>query len=157
MDKTLIDNSIPEAIQKKDTLLKGLFTGEISMAEFDKECAYWLINSKDLSPLPLPTRPRELQEYDTWTSTEKKNTSDKFWRQDAVYKYVNQKQFVIDRNKSMLSTLKEFKEYIPKEDTITRNKYDLYINMYGAPEELKSAIDTFGGEIVERGCKEEPF
>src|SRR3990167_5656547 len=105
MDTTLINNALPEAIQKKNTLLKGLFSGEISMSEFDKECAYWFISSDDLAPKPLPTRPKELREYDSWTSTEKKNTSDKFWWQESVYAYINQKQSIIDKNKGMLDKL----------------------------------------------------
>src|SRR3990167_1599735 len=109
MDTTLINNALPEAIQKKNTLLKGLYSGEISMSEFDKECAYWFISCDDITPKPLPTRPKELLEYDSWTSTEKKNTSDKFWRQESVYAYISQKQSILERNKSMLHKLIEFK------------------------------------------------
>lgn len=130
MDDTLINKALPEAIQKKNTLLKGLFSGELSIRDFDKESAYWLISCDNLTPLPLPTRPPELLEYDTWSPQEKKNTSEKFWRQERVFAYMNQKQSVLDRNKGMLDKLIEFKTYIPDGDIPTLAKYDRFIALY---------------------------
>ena len=157
MDKDIIVKTLPEALQKKNTLLKGLFSGEISMAEFNKECAHWFISCNDFAPLLLPTRPGELLEYDSWSSQEKKNTSDKFWRQNNISKYLNQKQYVISRNRSMLGMLKTFKEYLSQEDPITRAKYDNAINEYiDLSDIVNKAIDTFGG-TVERRCKDESF
>ena len=129
MDKTLIEIVMPENKRMKE-LLGELWAGKLSMVDFDKECAYWFISCDDLAPKLLPTRPKELLEYDSWTLTEKKNASDKFWRQESVYNYLEQKQGVIERNRGMRDKLIEFKAYIPKGDTPTLRKFDSYIYQY---------------------------
>ena len=126
--KDLIPQSIPDNERMK-ALLEIRDTGE-----FDKECAYWFIICTDLAPLQLPTRPQEMLDYDRLSDYEKKNTSDKFWRQPKVFNYINQKQSVIERNRGMKDKLKEFKECIPEGDTPIRDKFDRYIAMY-APEQ----------------------
>lgn len=141
---------LPHNNRMKEYLDK-LWSKAWTMSEFNKECAYWLITCEGLRPLALPTRPQELKEYDTWSPAEKKNTADKFWRQESIYSYLNQKQFVKDRNRGILSTLKEFKEYIPKEDTITREKYDSYIESYDMSGDI---INDFDSGNIERGFKD---
>jgi hypothetical protein len=146
---------ISEIIEIKNSLLTKLEHKEITMAEFNKDCAYWLIKCPKLNPLSLPTRPQEMLEYDTWTPTEKKNTSEKFWREPRVFAYLEQKQSIINKNKGMLYKLKEFKEYLPIEDTSTRAKYDEVINEYDyMPDDVKQSLSTFGGKVTNRGYKD---
>lgn len=129
MDKTLIETTLPESKRMKD-YLNNSWRGIWTMAEWDKECAYWFIACDDLKPLLLPTRPQEILEYDKLSPQEKKNTSDRFWRQERVYNYLEQKQHVLDRNRGMFAKLIEFKNYIPEGDITTRAKFDDYIRMY---------------------------
>ena len=125
MDKELLQTLLPD-----NERMKGLLELKDAV-EFNKECAYWFIICTDLAPLELPTRPQEMLDYDRLSDYEKKNATDKFWRQPKVFGYINQKQSVIERNRGMLEKLKEFKEYIPEGDTTTRDKFDRYIAMYG--------------------------
>ena len=134
MDKALIETALPNNNRMKE-YLDNLWLGRWDMSEFNKEGAYWLISCDDLAPKLLPTRPKELREHDSWTSTEKKNTSDKFWRQHNIYNYLEQKQMVLGRNKGMLAKLVEFRGYIPEGDTITLSKFDYYIMMYKQEKE----------------------
>lgn len=152
MDKDIIVKTLPEALQKKNTLLKGLFSGEISMKEFDKECAYWFISCEDFEPKLLPTRPKELLEYDSFTVTEKKNTSDKFWRQGSIYNYLEQKKTILDRNKGMLDKLIEFKSYIPDGDITTLAKFDRYIMLYKQEKEYQENWQDRGLKLSIRKC-----
>lgn len=147
---------IESEIGKK--LLTELREKKITMPEFDKECAYWYIRYHDkLHPLPVPNiRPQDLIEYDRMEPHDKKSLPEKFWRQTEVYNYLEAKQGVIENNKSTLNSLKRFKEYIPIEDKLTRDKYDNLISEYEGwcnkpvPEDLQKAQEMFGGKLTKR-------
>ena len=134
-------------------LLRQLANKEITMDEFNKECAYWLIScAKEIQPRMLPTRPRELIEYDNLDIKERSKIGVEFWKQPRIKEYLDEIQMVKAYNKGLLDKLREFKEYIPEEDFVTRKKYDEVIALFmDIPEEVKTARKIFGGRGAYEG------
>jgi len=168
MDKKIILDALPPN-ERYRTLLNKLSSKEISLdAEFDTECAYWLIVCDDLYPWTLPLRPQKLLNYDGMFIEKRKKVTSDFWRQDIIYNYLEKKQTVLNRNRELYQKLIEFKQYIPKEDIVTRSKYDFYISKYidffnympdvgkqkwqwhdkKLPQDVQEVADKFGGEVV---------
>lgn len=111
------------------SLVERLHTGELTMKEFDMECSYWLIGC-DLFPLPLPDRPDELYEYDNCPVKDRHKIPPSFWRQPKVYAFTEERRKRKERNKGLLKKLIEFKEYIPVEDTVYRERFDVAIRKF---------------------------
>ncbi len=125
--KDILKTVLPEA-EKIKNLLKDLYTSKITMDEFNKECAYWLISCDSLSPLMMPTRPYKLQEYNRMSDNDKYKVPHSFWRRPQIFKYIDQGNAVKGRNQGMLAKLIEYREYIPEQDEMTRSKYTVLIN-----------------------------
>lgn len=45
----IIKDALPNS-QRSKNLLNELYEGKITMAEFDKECAYWFITTRRFAP-----------------------------------------------------------------------------------------------------------
>ena len=127
--KDIIKTVLPEA-EKMKNLLKDLYTSKITMDEFNKECAYWLISCDNLSPSIMPTRPYKLQEYDRMSDNDKYKVPYSFWRRPQIFNYIDQCNNVKGRNEDMLIKLTEFREHIPEQDLTTRSKYDVVISEF---------------------------
>ncbi len=83
-------------------LLNKLWDKKIDMAEFLKECTYFMLNSgfNELRPKPLPTRPPKLIEYDNLSEERKEKISNDFWHQDEIQAYIATKVKIRNENKS---------------------------------------------------------
>ena len=127
--KDILKTVLPEA-EKMKNLLKDLWTGKITIDEFNTETAYWLISCGSLSPLLPPTRPYKLQEYDRMSYTDKNKVPYSFWRIPQIFNYIHQEGDIKGRNEGMLAKLIEYRDYIPEQDEMTRSKYTVLINEY---------------------------
>jgi len=123
--KTILPNN-----ERMKALLKELNCGGLTMAEFEKECAYWLISCEGLKPKLLPTKPQKMMDYEQMVGVDKIKVPMSFWRKGDIYSYLETYQHIKNRNKGILDKLKEFKEHIPKQDTLTRSKYDIVITQF---------------------------
>ncbi len=116
-------------------LLIDLMAHKITMEEFDHEVACLALSCgfDELSPQPLPTRPRELHEYDMLSIKEKEELqkNSNFWNQPVIASYLIQRTAVINRNISNKSWLEElFRRFERLNDTVFAEKVRIKLNEF---------------------------
>ena len=112
---------------KARKLLGDLASRKISILELSRECAYWSMSDecfRDLRPLPEPTRPQVLVDYDyePFSRKEKLKQDPAFWKQPEVFNYLEAKEKVKNHNKVCVLRLKEMKDLIPPDDIPAQQK-----------------------------------
>ena len=130
------------------SFLNKLHTKEWTMAEFDKEIAYWFIHCV-YDPHPEPERPKELLEYDVLTTKEKSSLPGRFWHSMPVSAYMNKRDRAYSYNKGILDGLKRFKAYIPEKDDHTHRLYQNKIDLFSVqiPNGVEKIREMFGGSV----------
>lgn len=110
--------------EKSRKLLDDYEHGRITLADLNKECAYWYADCfEEVLPRPLPTMPQRFAEYQNSTVEEKKEYNNNFWQLPEIKSYLDQRESVKQENSDSLHKLREFLNYIPEEDFLTRRKY----------------------------------
>jgi hypothetical protein len=131
-------------------LLSRARGGVIPMSEFLSECAFWAVKDgfADLRPLPYPTKPQDVFEYEQMTFERRLALNHQFYLDHpAVNAYYDQYQMVKNHNASNLEWLIKVKNYLPKEDNITRDKVEARIKQFEGGDELTDTIkQTFSAE-----------
>lgn len=122
--------TIAEEIAFGKELLNKKINGIINEEEFDRECAYWMINYlDDLRFLPAPTEPDELNEYRK-AKQEGKKISSGFWAQGKIQNFLKTESEICSKNFSNFSWLNFMKKNIPADDTTTCEKINHYVNVF---------------------------
>uniref|UniRef100_A0A6H1ZWD6 Uncharacterized protein n=1 Tax=viral metagenome TaxID=1070528 RepID=A0A6H1ZWD6_9ZZZZ len=110
--------------QVRDGLLYKIRDKKITMADFDRECAYWaLAYLNEYKFTPYPTKPTQIVEYQNRKRYDVKfRVEDKFWQQDEIKPYMASFKIARGRNISNGSWLEFMKNSIPAEDTPNQEK-----------------------------------
>lgn len=108
-------------------LINKIQGGFLSIADFLKECAYWVVNDNfdELMPKPLPSEPNShaYREYKTWTTERKAKTEPKFYLDNPeIPAYFDQKLLIKNLNLGNVWWLNEILKNIPEEDILTVRK-----------------------------------
>lgn len=83
--------------------------GAITQQELEFECAHWALpHTKRSIPKPLPTPPEEYIDFRRETPYEQRKGSDKFYAQEFICNYLDQKEKVLTHNRSDLFHLYKF-------------------------------------------------
>ena len=123
-------------------LLNRLETKQITMDEFDLECAYWLATFLDLDKdgmnelqwKPYPTEPEEVKVYYQKRAKDPKYTlPNSFWQQSYIVNWSNQSSGIAARNNSNWYWLNFLKNHIPQEDLVIHSKINETMRSF--PEE----------------------
>jgi len=107
-------------------LLKQLHTKEITLKEFEIQCAYWGVKTMDDRYFKsMPSRPLEVVSYEQ-LSYSKRNKLTKEYYEDhpEVDRYYEDKDRVLRNNKESLRMLEMYKKYIPESDLKIHEKLD---------------------------------
>ena len=110
-------------------LLLRLRTKELTLQEFLRECAYWVLKDgfDELMPYSLPTAPdtEAFREYENLPFDRKsKLDSQFFFRNPEILDYYGQVKSVKWRNKYYLDWLQEIKRYLPIDDELSIRRID---------------------------------
>ena len=115
---------IENPLEYKNKLLSELREGKLTMAEFQKECAYWYLNTfETFSPKPDPSTPTEYMDYKQMPFEKRIKVSSEFFKSEPIKSYLEFRDKVRAENFSHKESLKEFMVHIPKEDVESREKY----------------------------------
>lgn len=113
-------------------LLGRLNSKEITMEEFDRECAYWMLQYlNDYRWLPSPTIPNELTDY--WRRRQinnKTDVSEAFWQKPVIKKYIATEAHIRATNLGSMHWLKFMKKHIPQDDVVNQKRIDAVIWKY---------------------------
>ena len=111
---------------------------QISLSELCKETAYWLLEAfQTIHVRPLPTMPNRYSEYNRMPDYEKRDMPNAFWHIPEIKNYLDQKFGIINEHKAMLSNLKEMKDYIPEEDFVNRQRYEVKIQEFEVADNFR--------------------
>ena len=138
------------------TLLTQLESNQITFADFMRECAYWAIKDgfDELKPLPLPTKPEEVFDYERMPKETRERLNEKYFQDHwEINSYYQQVKFVQVRNKVNFEWLNTIFSYLPEEDFINRKKVDDRLKEFIAradlPEEVKRMAAIFGARVLQ--------
>ena len=122
---------IENPIEYKNKLLAKYDSKQITLEELQKECAYWYLDCfNEIVVRPYPTPPHRYSEYASMDYAEKKEVPNAFWFLPEIKNYLDAKFLVKNENKSQISRMKEFINYIPESDFVARSKYQQKINEF---------------------------
>lgn len=117
--------------EKFKSLLEDHKSGKITTAQLDTECAYWLLECfAEINYKPMPSTPREYQDFLDLSFEKKQKISSEVHNNPAIRDFLDMKQRIKSENYSNLEKLKEFKNYIPKEDFVSHARYAEKINEF---------------------------
>lgn len=116
----LIDKQINDKLGPRSKALVHKFQSKkITSQEFDKECAYWLMEYLNLMTYkPDPTMPVDLQEL----HATKRHATVEFWQLPEIKIYMAECEKVKAINLSNLHWLEFMKMSIPQNDTLNQKK-----------------------------------
>ena len=108
-------------------LLQKLRGGDLTMAEFLRECAYWTLKDgfDEIRVKPFPSKPNSEAFKDFYMLPyvrRLKVDPVTFLRNPEILSYFEQVRRVRDMNKSCFEWLKEIRGYIPVEDAVCMDK-----------------------------------
>lgn len=129
LNSLLYDPHLPEVGR---ALLKRLESKEITMEEFEKECAYWMLSMvNDFKYKELPEIPSDLEEfYDHRLKDPSYKLSSEFWELPHVKLYLIEARRIKADNSSNFYWLKWMRQRIPKEDTVALGKIKGVLKTY---------------------------
>ena len=113
-------------------LLERLWIKKLTMPEFDKECAYWMVSFlEEHHKHPEPSAPEEIINYRRRKALDLEyKLSNEFWNSPNIADYIKQCRHVFAMNKSNFDWLCYIKQHIPKEDIINHSKIQNILNEY---------------------------
>ena len=122
----IIDRRFPEMLQN---LLNRLWCKQKPFLTLDKfltECAYWVLRNEmfsELKPKSYPLKLFEVIEYYKIPVETRRRLEKKYYDDNPkIMEWFILKRYIEKQNKANLLWLQEIYNYIPKEDTITRDK-----------------------------------
>lgn len=122
---------IENPLEHKNKLLGQHRSGEISLEELEKECAYWFMETFDtMHKRVLPTPPADYAEYQMLSYDRRQKIGIDFWHQRNIKEYLEIKEQIKNENQSRLIQLKEYKKHIPQEDFISIGKFNSKIEEF---------------------------
>lgn len=105
-------------------LSKDHADGKLPLGDLNKECAYWYLDTfNTFEPRPDPTPPNEYLDYRNMPFEKKSKVSPDFFKIESIKNYLEFRDKVKAENFAHTMRLKEFVEHIPKEDVVSRSKY----------------------------------
>jgi len=124
-----IDPTLPK-IGKE--LLRKVMSKEITMQEFDVECAHWLLDTiKDMVWKPMPSAPIEVREYVENKRKDKDyKVSQEFWHIPSVQSYFAQVSAVGSCNRSNTQWLQFMSKNIDKKNIPAHEKINNLLEKY---------------------------
>lgn len=107
-------------------LLRQLRTKEITLDEFEMQCAYWGVKTMDnLYFKSLPSRPMAVVEYEQLSYSKRSKLNKEYYEDNPeVSRYYEDRERVARSNKESLRMLKMYKKYIPESDIENHEKLD---------------------------------
>lgn len=113
-------------------LLRKLSSKEITMEEFDKETAYWVLEHIEaLRWKPAPSQPGEVADYNRRRSTNKDFTLPKeFWQQQHIRAWLATDTHIVCENRSSWYWLQFLKNHIPPQDGTAHIKISKMMSSY---------------------------
>ena len=113
-------------------LLRQLAAKEITIADFDRECAYWEFKSIDELPWkPYPEQPKELSDYYEKVRNNKDyKVGAAFWQQAHIQEHTAKCVEIKCQNKGNIHWLCYMKKYIPDDDISYQVRIEKAINTY---------------------------
>ena len=113
-------------------ILNKLTMKQISIEEFNKECAYWMIDTlKEMNYKPNPTEPEIIRNYEIEKDRDPKYAvANTFWNRDDVKDYMKQKSLVYNLNYANWYWIKFIKRWLPAEDLPNQNKVSQIMKSY---------------------------
>lgn len=122
---------IPNPNEKFVELMGKHQRHEITTAELDQECAYWLLDCFDeIRWRAFPSEPKEYSEFLAMPFEKRQKISAEFHHGPVIKSFLEQKTAIKNENHSNLLKLQEFKSYLPKEDSVSHEKYQTKINEF---------------------------
>ena len=114
-------------------LLRKVAGGEITMQEFDKECAYWMMG--DISTMfhkyDRIDKPDVIKDYEANRARDiNYRVEASFWQRDDVRAYTDQSHKVININRANWYWLHFMQKHIMSGDTINQAKISRAIESY---------------------------
>jgi len=98
---------------------------EKPIEEVQREAAYWYLDAfKEIYVRPYPPMPKRYAEYISQPDFERREVAKEFWNIPEIKSYIGICESIKNERDSHLKTLREFKDYLPKEDFLNRKKYD---------------------------------
>ena len=145
--------------KRMEFLLNQLQKKVINQFQFQRECAYWLLEDEcwnDLQPLKLPLKPEDSVIWQGMDKEEREALDeDYFHKHKSILWFVDRYNFCQWTNFSRIKQLREFMRYLLPDDEPARRKYLAKIkqfiqqirknrNYYRGVE----SIDDYGREIM---------
>ena len=113
-------------------LLSKINSRQITIPEFDKECAYWMMG--DISTMSYKDdvhKPDIIVNYEGERDRDPKyQVAPSFWSRPDVKDYMAQKRSLLSQNHANWHWLHFIKKHIPKEDMINHRKIAMAIASY---------------------------
>lgn len=130
-----IGEILKETLQKDEcaiianTMLKLLRTGNITLKEYLKRCAYWGVKTLgDLYFRSLPSESLEVIEYEQLSNYKKhKLTQEFFADHPGIMRYYEERDKIIRKNNDNLWRIKTYKKYTPESDIKSHEELDKMI------------------------------
>ena len=128
--------------------------GDLDMAEFLSECAYWALRDgfDEIRSYQYPSEPRTTAyvEYAQFPREKRLRLDAKFFTDNPeINGYGTQRLFIYHKNKSLLEWLQDLKKYIPAEDVVSQQKIDNRISQFRVEDDplIEKAKDIFNVEL----------
>ena len=120
---------IANPLEYKNKLLGDRRNERITMEEFDRECAYWYLDCFDtIQTKPEPTAPADYLDFMRLPFERRNKMAESFYQDPKIKNYLEVKEKIKNENQCNILRLKEFKEYIPKEDVVSNQKFQQKLN-----------------------------
>jgi len=134
----------PQLPQIGKELLRKLYSKEITLTDFNKECAYWMTG--DISTMyykhDMTEKPKALQEYEEKLQNDSTySLPSTFWNRADIREYSLRSAHAKNENHANWFWLHFIKKYIPLEDKIN------HVKIARAIESYPNTIKTFKQEL----------
>ena len=128
----LIGSINPDLPKLGKELLRKLKKEEITLTEFDHECAYWMTtNLSEYHYHHYPNVPQDLIDYkDRKLKDFRFSVSQDFWKQAHIFDYLRQSNDALHANACHIYWLEFMKKNIPQEDITTQKKIKEVLDNY---------------------------
>ena len=136
---------LPEYMALGKSLIKQYTSKEITLEEFENECAYmaWAMGIDELQFEPYPPPPLEVIEYKNLKRDKKQQVQDSFWRLPVVEQYLREYKKVSGKNNGNKWWLGELRSRFHRVGDAKRvSACDTLLNMYPT---MQGGSNWFGG------------
>jgi len=154
MEDTIIPN--PKLCKTSNNLLRHLESKELSLEEFLQEVAYWVIKDgfDGIKFKQTPYKPQEVLEFERISQERRRQLKQEYFlERPAIMEWYRTANWVNRQNRECLRWLKEILSYLPKDDTVTKQKIKNQIVEFQSLEnelglEAECAKDLFNAREV---------